>query len=346
LRSGRLYARGAQDNKGQLMYALKAMEALIRRDALNCTVKVLLEGEEECGGTGTVGALPGLKDLLKAGILMVCDAQAVPSGSPTLTMGLRGMANLTVTLSGPVHDLHSGTHGGRAPNPATEMARLIATLHNPDGSVAVEGFYDKVRAPTDVERRLAMRSSATEETYRRQTGVLPVAGEKRFSHVERAGFRPSVDVNGIQSGYGGKGVKTIIPAKAIAKLTIRVVPDQDPSECLAAVISHLEKHAPAGLTLAITEQGASGGALRLNVDSPVATMAAQIMSNLFSQETVMLWEGASVPIVADLSGISGAEPLLAGFGSEEDNIHAVNESFSLSQFRGGYLYVAAFLAAQ
>lgn len=346
LRGGRLYARGAQDNKGQLLYALKAMDALARSDALNCTVKVLLEGEEEGGGAGTTGALPGLKNLLAADILMVCDAQAAPLGGPTLTMGLRGLASLTVTLTGPNRDLHSGSHGGRAPNPATGMARLIATLHNPDGSIAVEGLYDNVRPPTDQERKLALKSGANDDTYRRQTGVSPVAGESRFMHFERTGFRPSLDVNGIHSGYGGKGAKTIIPAKAIAKLTIRLVPDQDPAACLAAVVSHLEKHVPAGLTISITEKAAIGGALRLDVDSPVITRAARILTDLFAQETVMLWEGASVPIVAELSALSGAEPLLAGFGLEEDNMHAVNESFALSQFRRGFLYVAAFLAEQ
>ncbi len=345
LRGSRLYARGAQDNKGQLMYALKAIETLVRNNALECGMKILIEGEEEGGGPATFKTLPSLRAELAADILMACDVQAAPSGLPTITMGLRGLAQLTAVLHGPAHDLHSGSHGGRAPNPATGMARLVATLHNTDGSVAVEGFYEGVREPTQKERMLAAKGAVDDETYRRQTGVMPVAGEVRFLPVERVGFRPSLEVNGIHSGYGGPGAKTIIPSDAIVKLTMRLIAGQDPAKILAAVIAHLERNTPPGLRIEVTEKGIFGGALRLDVDSPVVVKAGRVLRDLFGQEVAMLWEGASVPIVEELIKISGAEPLLVGFGLEEDNIHAVNESFSLEQFRGGFMYVATFLAS-
>ncbi len=346
LRGTRLYARGAQDNKGQVMYVLKAMETLARNNALDCGVKVLIEGEEEGGGAGTCEALPGLKKELAADVLLACDAQAAPSGGPTITMGLRGLAHLTAVLHGPAHDLHSGSHGGRAPNPATGLARLIASFHNNDGSVAVPGFYEGVAEPTQKERALAAKGAVDDETYRKQTGVKPLAGESRYSPVERVGFRPSLEVNGIRSGYGGPGAKTIIPSSATVKLTMRLISGQAPAKILAAVIAHLEKNTPPGFSLEIAEKGIAGGALRLNVDSPVISHAARVLGSLFGQEVTMLWEGASVPIIAMLSEISGAEPLLVGFGREEDNIHAVNESFSMEQFRGGFLFAASYLASQ
>lgn len=340
LRDGRIQARGASDDKGQVFYALKAFETLIANDAPLPTIKVILDGEEECGSKGLADALNEWQEMLQADILMVADTGTVASGAPTIVMGLRGMAALTAVLSGPDHDLHSGTHGGIAPNPALGVAILAATLHNPDGSVAVKGFCDSVEPPSELERQLAIEEPFDIAAYNSRTGVLPCAGEKKFTPQERAGFRPAIEVNGIHSGYGGVGGKTIIPATAILKLSARLVPGQDPDKCLSAIITHLEKHTPEGLRLEITEKESAGPGIRLDVKSPIAAKAKRILNEIMSQETVFLWEGASIPIVANLSAISGAEPLLVGFGHDEDRIHAPNESFSLEQFRHGYLYVA------
>jgi acetylornithine deacetylase/succinyl-diaminopimelate desuccinylase-like protein len=260
-------------------------------------------------------------------------------------MGLRGIVQLTVALHGPRHDLHSGMHGGVAPNPATELARLVASLHGPDGSIAVDGYYGAVTPPTDEERRLANASSPTAAAYEALTGVPPVAGERQFTPAERLGFRPSIDINGIHSGFGGKGVKTIIPAYAMAKITARLVPDQDPDTCLRAIVRHLEARAPVGLRFVVEEKGVGGSAFRLNARSPLVAKAKSVLDRLTDKETAFLWEGASVPIVAALSHVSGAEPLLVGFGREADRIHAPDESFSLEQFKLGYLYVANMLSA-
>lgn len=342
-RNGRLYARGAEDNKGQLFYALKAIETLIRHDALELTVKVILEGEEESAGTSLSACLPAWTGMLKADVLLVTDTNTVRSGAPTIIMGLRGIVHLTAKLTGAPRDLHSGVHGGVAPNPANAMARLLATLHNPDGSIAVEGFYDSLLPPSDRERELAARLPFDEEMYREQTGVEPCAGEQQYSPAERIGFRPCLDANGIVSGYGGAGSKTIIPSTAIAKLTARIVPDQDPVFCLNTIIAHLRKHAPRGLRLEIIEQGIGGAGLRLDPDSPIVAQATRVLDKLTDQKTAFLWEGASIPVIPDLAAAAQAEPLLVGFGSEEDRVHAVDESFSIEQFRLGYLYVAGML---
>lgn len=344
-RNNRLYARGAEDNKGQVFYFLKAVEFLIRHDLLNATVKVIVEGEEENGSRGIASSLESWRDLIKADILVVTDANTVPSGAPTIIMGLRGLIHLSVTLTGPTHDLHSGVHGGAAPNPATELTRLLASLHNTDGSIAVEKFYGFVRAPTERERALANGAAFDPDLYRTKTGVPPTAGEKQFTPPERVGFRPCIDINGIHSGYEGSGMKTIIPAKATAKITARLVPDQDPAACLKAIIYHLRARAPDGLRLDISDAGVAGPGFRLNPDSPVVARAQKALDGLTDKKTVFLWEGASIPVIWALSQAAGAELLLVGFGDEEGRAHAPNESFSLEQFKLGFMYVARLLGA-
>jgi len=343
LKDGRLYARGAQDNKGQLFYALKAMEMLIQNAALDATVKIVLEGEEECGSKGISEAVNDWGDLIAADVLMVTDTATARSGAPAIIMGLRGILHLSVTLSGPHYDLHSGTHGGVAPNPAAEMACLVAGLHDADGKIALKGFYDCVEEPTETERRLTNSVPFDMNSYMTETGVPATAGEKQFNPPERAAFRPSIDVNGIHSGYAGPGIKTIIPARSAAKITARLVPGQDPEFCLKAIIHHFKENTAEGLHCEVTEQGIGGRALRLDPNSPVVARAKRILDHLTGEETTLAWEGASIPIVSGLAFASGAEPLLAGFGMEEDRAHAPNESFSLEQFKLGYMYVALML---
>ncbi|MEI6563963.1 MAG: M20/M25/M40 family metallo-hydrolase [bacterium] len=341
---GRVYARGAQDNKGQVFAALKAIETLIRNDALNGTVKILIEGDEETGQMQVIKVLQQERAALKADLVMAADTSAVSSGAPTITMGLRGIVHMTAVVSGPGHDLHSGVHGGRAPNPAIGLCKLIASLHSADGRVAVEGFYDGIRATTDDERRLANANELDPAWYQSVTGVPPVAGEPNFTPVERTGFRPAIDINGIHSGYGGPGSKTIIPAAAMAKLSARLVPGQSSERILKLIGDHLRKHLPAGLKLEITEQGAGGPAYRGNLSAPAIQVARKVLGELSEQPTAFLWEGASVPILSYLPEIAGGEAILVGFGSEADNIHAPNESYSVEQFRMGFLYTGLFLA--
>lgn len=342
--NGRMFARGAQDNKGQLFAALKAMESLIRADALDCTLKILVEGDEETGNMAVIPALQAEKAALKADLVMAADTSAVGSGAPTLTMGLRGLVHLTAVVSGPDHDLHSGVHGGRIPNPANALCRMAASLHHADNRVAVEGFYDGVAEPSAEERQLANAQPIDPDWYHSVTGLRPVGGESRYTPVERTGFRPAIDLNGIHSGYGGAGSKTIIPSSAMAKISARLVPGQNPERILELIIRHLEKHLPAGLTLTIPEKGAGAAAVRTPLHSQAVVTARAVLSEISPLPTAFLWEGASIPILAHLPALAGGDALLVGFGSEEDNIHAPNESFSLNQFKLGYLYTGLFLS--
>ncbi len=344
LRRGRMYARGAQDNKGQCFAALKAIEALIHSGDLNCTIKLVLEGDEEAGHMPILELLEREKANLKADLVMAADTGTVASGAPTITMGLRGIIHITAVLTGPDHDLHSGVHGGRAPNPAAGMAQLVSSLHDDSGRVAVAGFYDGVEAPTPMERSLANSTPLDPGWYKAATGVEPIAGEPEYTPIERTGFRPTVEVNGIHSGYGGPGSKTIIPSQAVVKLSARLVPGQTPEDILQKTIRHLETHTPPGMHLSITEKGIGGPAVRISLDSPAVKQARIALDSLSDTPTAFLWEGASVPILSHLPVIAGAPVLLVGFGSESDNIHAPNESYSIEQFKAGFLFTGLFLS--
>lgn len=342
--NGRMRARGAQDNKGQHFYALKAMEALIAAGRLDATVKVLIEGEEECGSHGISAAMGAWRDQLAADLLLVTDIGMDGPRIPTITLSLRGLIHLTVEISGPLRDLHSGTHGGVAPNPAIALARMIASLHSAHGDIAVRGFYDGVQAPSQAELALIRFIPFDPDAYRKATGVPPSGGERALPVPERLGLRPSLEVNGMRSGFDGAGVKTIIPATARAKFTARLAAGQNPAACLAALEAHLHAQVPDGLKLTIVEKGVGGSGFRLNPESAWVSRATEVLQNIYGVAPVRRWEGASIPVIAELARVSGAEPLLVGFGLEEDAIHAPNESFALEQFRNGYRYVAELLA--
>lgn len=341
IRGNRLYARGAQDNKGQSMYVIKALETLIQQDALHCSVRMFLEGEEEHGSKGISAAIQSLREQgrLKGDVLMVCDTGSVAAGVSTITMGLRGIVYLQATLEGISHDLHSGSHGGMVKNPATELARLVATLHREDGRIAVQDFYEGVEDIAEADRELANAAPFNANAYEEEIGVPPRGGERNdFTPVERRGFRPTIEVNGFHSGYGGPGSKTIIPNSAFVKLSARLVSKQNPEKSLQRIIRHLQSHAAQDLKLSITDQGVGGPALMLSSQSPWIQEADRILKQISGAPTVFSWEGGSIPVVSSLAQASGAEPLLVGFGLDEDRIHAPNESFDLKQFELGFLY--------
>jgi len=339
----RLYARGAQDNKGQLFAALKAFETLIAADALDATVKIVVEGEEESGSAGISRALPEWREFLAADVLMVADTGMAPNGAPTIVMGLRGVVFMNVALRGPDRDLHSGVHGGLAPNPAEAAAELAAGLHKDDGGIAVDGFLDGIAAPPPSAVAAAMQAPFDTALYRERTGCEPAGGERGVPPQVRVGFRPTLEINGIHAGYGGAGSKTVIPAGAEIKLSARLVPGQDPERCLEALARHLAARVPPGIRLEILSRGAAGPGFRLDPSSPRVAAARGVLEGLSEQSPVLHWEGASIPVVAALRSAAGAEPLLVGFGSEADNIHAPDESFSREQFRLGFLYTGLML---
>ena len=345
IRDGRVYARGAQDNKGQFFAFLQGVRALVESGARLPPLTILLEGEEESGSVHLAEELPNIRRRIAAQILMACDTEVAPDGRPAIVAGLRGVVHLTVTVSGAPRDLHSGTHGGVAPNPAQALARMLASMHGDNGEILVEGFAGGVRPPTERERELASAGALDDTGYEAATGVKPTGGERGFAPWERAGFRPAIEVNGIHGGYGGPGSKTIIPASAFAKLSARIVPGQSPKACVDAISAHLKARCPDGLRVEFSEIQATGGALRLPVASPLCRVASDVISRIDPRGPVFQWDGASMPIVASLADASGATPLLVGFGAEGDRIHAPNESYSIDQFKTTMRYACEMLSA-
>lgn len=344
-RGDRLYARGAQDNKGQIAYVLAALEALIQNKVALPSLRILFEGDEECGRTAAIDALSTQNPAsFQADILYNCDALTVAPGRPTITMGLRGLAGFTVEVQGATRDLHSGVHGGKAPNAATVLARLIASLHDDTGRIAVTDYYNDVTDPTPEERALANASALADADYASITGISPLGGEKKFTPAERAGFRPTLEINGFHSGYGGSGIKTVIPAIAQAKITLRLAAGQDPEACYQRVTRHLIEHLPIGLKIAFSEKSVAGIALKCDLKSPLIQKVRDLLAELSPQPPAFLWEGGSIPIMARLPALAKAQPLIVGFGAVDDNIHAPNESFSWNQYRMGFLFAGRFLA--
>ena len=345
LSDGRMYARGAQDNKGQTFFFLKALETLLQERLLRCSVTLLIEGEEETTtSSGIMKLLPEIRSKIKADLLLVCDTECKDIDTPSIVLGLRGIIHFSFRLEGLNGDLHSGAHGGVVKNPAQEMARLLATLHHPDGSIAVDGFYDGIVPPTEEERALIQSATYSVENYIREVGVPPLGGEEaQYSPIERRGIRPTLEINGLYAGYTGPGVKTIIPGYSNAKLTARLVAGQNPEGCLEALHRHITNHAPRGLILTIEEQGSGGPGIRINPSAPGVAIGRKVLKELFNKEASFSWEGSSIPVVARLLSEYVPAGLLIGFGLEEDRVHSSDESFSLKQFENGYLYACSLL---
>lgn len=332
-RDSRVYCRGAQDDKGQFFSFLCGLRDFLESHSGNVpTLKFLLEGQEESGSAAVAKVSADIRDRLRADLLLVCDTGAAADLRPAIVAGLRGVSHFTVRLSAANMDLHSGQYGGIAPNAAQGIAELIASLHNTDGSIAVRGFCDRVEPPSAKELELAESAAMSDEEYERETGVAPVGGEHGLSVTERNSFRPTIEVNGIHSGYGGPGSKTVIPCAATAKLSMRLVPGQNPTECMDLVVRHLKQHTPAGMKLSVEDVTGEAPAMRLPLKSPVFRLAADVLEGIDSRGAVFQWDGASIPIVSTLARVSGAAPLLVGFGQGEDRIHSPNESFSWRQF--------------
>ena len=332
LKDGRVYARGAQDDKGQFFSFLYGMKALIEAGEKIPPIKILLEGEEENGSYAISSLIPELAPRIKADVLLVADTSAAPDDRPAVIAGLRGVQHFMISLTGPKQDVHSGVHGGLAPNPAQGIATLLASLYNPDGSIAVEGFCDGIQPPSEKELAFAHESQETPEEYEAAIGCPPEGGTKGMDMTLRGCFEPSLEINGVHSGYGGPGSKTIIPSCAIAKLSVRLVPDQSPAHVFASIKKHLEDHCPRGMKLEIKEAFEGLPGFRFPLDSPIFNLATDVLSKLDPRGAVFRWEGASIPVVSQLKAVSGAAPLLVGFGREGDNIHSPNESYGLDQF--------------
>lgn len=333
----RVYCRGAQDDKGQFFAFLCGLKDFLADRAGSGrgpvpTFKIVLEGQEECGSAALSEIAPQIRRKLAADVLLVCDTGASAGLRPAIIAGLRGVSHFTVRLSGASRDLHSGEYGGLAPNAAQAMAALLASLHNRDGSVAVFGFRDGIEPPEHEELRLAGEFAPTDEELAVDIGCSPCGGQMGKTSVQRVSFEPTIEINGIHSGYGGPGSKTVIPCEAVAKISVRLVPGQTPRGAFEAVRRHLEDNVPRGMKLSVEgfTPGASG--FRLPLASPLFRLAEDVLKEMDGRGPAFVWDGASIPVVSVLREVSGAAPLLVGWGQPEDRIHSPNESYSFRQF--------------
>jgi acetylornithine deacetylase/succinyl-diaminopimelate desuccinylase-like protein len=335
IRDGRMWGRGVVDDKGQVWIHVKAIESfLATMKKLPINLKLIVEGEEEIGSDNLDGLMREHAADLTADFVCVSDTAMFGRGIPSLCVGLRGLAILEIHVTGPKQDLHSGSFGGGVANPVNALARMIASLHDADGKIAVAGFYDKVIALTEVERKEIQGLPFDEKEWLASTGSPSTVGEKGFTTLERVWARPTLDCNGISGGFSGEGSKTIIPARAMAKITCRLVPDQDPDEIAKLVGAHLEKVAPPGVKTRV-EISHGGRPYLAPTDHPVFEIAKRAFAKAFGRPTVFIREGGSIPFVRTIADATGKPCLLMGFGQPDENAHAPNEWIDLENFHLG-----------
>ncbi len=333
-KDGKLIARGAADDKGQAFMHVKAVEAMLASGGPPVNLKFLVEGEEENGSVHLPGFLREHKDLLAADVVLVSDTSLFAPGVPSIAYGLRGLAYVEVTLQGPRKDLHSGVYGGGVANPINALATMIADLHDDDHRVTVDGFYDAVRDLTPEEREQYAALPFDEAAWKDEAGVSETLTEKGYSVLEGTSGRPTLDCNGIWGGYTGEGAKTVLPAKASAKISCRLVPDQTPDDITDKLRRHFEAHVPDTMTLTFRDLHGGHGVI-VDTTAPAMQAAAEALEAVFGQTPHFTREGGSIPVVADFKKILGLDTVLMGFGLDSDSIHSPNEEFGLDRFHQG-----------
>ena len=342
VRDGRIYARGSVDDKGQLFLHVKALEAhLAVRGKLPVNVIVIAEGEEEVGSENLEQFIAANTKRLAADAVVISDSSMFAPGQPSILSSLRGLAYFQIDVTGPTVDLHSGSYGGAVVNPATALARIIATFHDEHGHIAIPGFYDAVRDWGDDARAAIRQLPFDEPGFQHETGAPALGGERGYSTLERIWTRPTCEVNGLLSGYTGEGAKTVLPSKAMAKVSCRLVPDQSPAEIGRLMETHVHRVAPKGVTVVVQELH-GGRPWRAELAGPVFDAARRALAAAFGREPVIVGEGGSIPVVGDFQRILGTPVLLMGFGLPGENAHAPNEWMSDENFVKGAKAVAAF----
>lgn len=331
IKDGRIWARGADDDKGQLFMHIKAFETMCATDTLTCNVKFMLEGEEEVGSKHLYGFCREHKDMLAADVILVSDTSMIGADVPSITCGLRGLTYMQVEVTGPNRDLHSGHYGGGVANPANVLARLIASLTDENGHIAIPHFYDDVRVLSESERKDFNSAPFDIEEYKQSLDIGDVEGEAGFTTMERTGIRPSLDVNGIWSGYTGEGTKTVIPSRAAAKISMRLVPNQDFNKIGELFADHFRNIAPASVKVDV--KFLHGGAPYVSPTDMAAYKAAEkAIEDVLGKRPLPYYSGGSIPIISGFEQILGIKSVLMGFGLEEDAIHSPNESFGVDRF--------------
>ncbi|HTO15569.1 MAG TPA: dipeptidase [Edaphocola sp.] len=334
IKDGKIYARGSADDKGQFFMHVKALEVMVNTNTMPCNIKMMIEGEEEVGSVNLGKYLEDNVEKLKADIVLVSDTSMISMEHPSIESGLRGLAYLEVEVTGPNRDLHSGVYGGGVANPINELCKMIASLHDENNRIAIPGFYDKIQELTAEERKALNEAPFDLKAYEEDLGINSVAGEKGYTTLERTGIRPTLDVNGIWGGYIGEGAKTVLPSKAHAKISMRLVPHQNSEEITELFQKHFEGLATPGTIVKVSAHH-GGEPVVTPTDGKAYRAAAKAIKATFGKDPIPTRGGGSIPIIALFEKTLGLKTVLLGFGLDNDNIHSPNEKYDIVNYYKG-----------
>ncbi len=334
IKDGKIFARGSCDDKGQFYMHVKALETMVKTNTLCTNIKFCIEGEEEVGSSNLADFVKRHKGLLKSDVVLISDTAMISLKDPSIDIGVRGLSYIEVEVTGPNRDLHSGVYGGAVANPITILAKMIASLHDENNHITIPGFYDDVEEVSDEERKMMAKAPFDEKEYMDDLGVTELWGEKGYTTNERTGIRPTIEVNGIWGGYTGEGAKTVLPSKAYAKISARLVPNQSSKKITDLLINHLKKIAPGTVDLK-AELHHGGEPYLTQVDSPAYKAAAAAIKDTFGKDPIPVRGGGSIPISALFEKELGIKIVFMGFGLDSDNLHSPNEKFNLANYYKG-----------
>lgn len=334
IREGKIYARGACDDKGQFYMHVKALEIMSKTNTLATNIKFIIEGEEEVGSPHLADFVKNNHDLLKADVVLISDSSMISLDTPSIDIGVRGISYIEVEVTGPNRDLHSGVYGGAVANPITMLAKMIASLHDENNHITIPGFYDDVLEATEEERKLMALAPFDEEEYKNDLGIKALWGEKGYTTNERTGIRPTLELHGIWGGYTGEGAKTVLPSKAYAKISARLVPNQKSDKITRLLLEQMERIAPEGVTVVAREHH-GGEAYLTPIDSKAYQAAAKAIEATFNKKPIPVRGGGSIPICALFEKELGLKIVFLGFGLDSDNLHSPNEKFDIANFYKG-----------
>lgn len=334
IKDGKIFARGSCDDKGQFYMHVKALEIMLQTNSLSTNVKFCIEGEEEVGSPNLADFVKSHKDLLKADVVLISDTAMLSLENPSIDIGVRGLSYIEVEVTGPNRDLHSGVYGGAVANPITILAKMIASLHDENNHITIPGFYDDVLEVSGEERKKLNAAPFDEKEYKDDLGVKELWGEKGFTTIERTGVRPTMELNGIWGGYTGEGSKTVLPSKAFAKISARLVPNQDSNKITDLIINHLKKIAPPSV-IVDAKPHHGGEPYMTPIDSKAYKAAAAAIKDTFGKEPIPVRGGGSIPICSLFEEELGIKIVFMGFGLDSDNLHSPNEKFNLENYYKG-----------
>ena len=334
IKDGKIYARGSCDDKGQFYMHVKALEIMNNTNTLPVNIKFIIEGEEEVGSPNLGKFVTQNKQLLEADVVLISDTAMISLENPSIDIGVRGLSYIEVEVTGPNRDLHSGVYGGAVANPITILAKMIASCHDENNHITIPGFYDNVAEVSKSERKLLAEAPFDKDEFKKDLGIKKLWGEKGYTTNERTGIRPTLEVNGIWGGYTGEGSKTVLPSKAFAKISARLVPDQSTADITKKLIAYFEENAPESVTVKAIEYH-GGEPYMTPIDSPAYKAAAKAIKTTFGKDPVPVRGGGSIPICALFEEELGIKIVFLGFGLDSDNLHSPNEKFDLANFYKG-----------